>query len=280
MIPLEKKTCIQIEITSHCNLTCKDCSRFCGHQPNVYFLPLTHIKAALKSLEGFKGTIGCIGGEPTLHPKFEEICKLYQEYVPFEQRGLWTNGARWKENEKLIRETFPIKNIVYNAHDFEYKGYHQPLLIAMDEIIKDLELRDELIDKCWVQKRWSACMNPNGAFFCEVAGAMDMLMDLDGGWEVKKDWWKRKDVSDQIEIYCSKCSMCIPFDKSVYDNPKQLATVGNIELLYNNGVRDINRFDIYYKEYTRKDYEKNVNGWKPGIFRNFNQHEPNERIYK
>ncbi|GAG53929.1 unnamed protein product, partial [marine sediment metagenome] len=85
---------------------------------------------------------------------------------------------------------------VYNAHNFKYEGYHQPMLIGSSEIIKDEKLRMELIDKCWVYERWSASISPRGAFFCEVACALDHLFDLGGGWRIKKGWWKRSDIDD------------------------------------------------------------------------------------
>ncbi len=282
MRALQDAKCIQIEITNHCNMKCPNCTRFIGHQSKNYFMNIGDIDIALNSLEGFKGIVGCMGGEPTLHPDFENVCLLFQAYIPKERRGLWTNGARWKEHEVIIRETFPIENILYNAHDYEYLGQHQPLLIASKDIIKDEELRQELVDKCWVQIRWSPSINPNGAFFCEVAAAMDMLFNLGGGWEVKEGWWNKepKDFQDQVDIYCKLCSACIPFDKEIYESKKQFITPNNIVRLFNGGGISIIDFDTYYKPYTREDYNKNLPNWKPGWFREFYQCEPNKRLTK
>lgn len=277
MRALQDAKCIQIEITNVCNMKCPNCTRFVGHHENLYFLSLKEIEKSLQSLEGFEGKIGCMGGEPTKHPYFREICKLYQQYLPKERRALWTNGLYWKEYEKTIRETFLIENIVYNAHDYEYKGQHQPLLIASKDIIKDEKLRKELIDKCWIQERWSPSINPNGAFFCEVAAAMDMLFNMGGGWEISKGWWKKepKDFQDQVEKYCGLCSATIPFDKDIYLSNKEYLSLSTWSKLVNTST-----FVLYSKEYTREDYEKNVKNWKPGIFRDFEQSEPNKRIYK
>jgi hypothetical protein len=47
-------------------------------------------------------------------------------------------------------------------------------------------------DNCWWQRLLgSPSITPKGAFFCEVAAAMDMLFDGPGGWKIEKDWWKR-----------------------------------------------------------------------------------------
>lgn len=275
MIPLYEKKCIQIEITNYCNMGCVNCSRFVGHIKNPYYMSLNSVEQALKSLIGFEGIIGCMGGEPTLHPQFPEVCELFSEYIPKEKRGLWTNGFNWNKYENIIRQTFPINNIVYNAHDYEYKGQHQPLLIASKDIIKDKDLRKELIDKCWVQERWSSSINPNGAFFCEIAGAMDLLFNLKGGWKIENNWWKKevKDFQDQIEIYCNRCSISIPFSLDIYKSKKEYTSISNLELLNND-------FVLYDKKYTREDYNENVKYWEPGYFRDFYQHEPGVRIYK
>ena len=72
------------------------------------------VEKAFKSLYDFPNRVGIMGGEPTLHPEFEEICKLMQKHVPFEKRGLWTDGAKWEEHKDIIYETFPAKQIIYN----------------------------------------------------------------------------------------------------------------------------------------------------------------------
>ena len=254
-------SCIQIEVTNHCNMVCKDCTRMIGLIKEPYFMTLERVEQALQSLEGFKGIIGIMGGEPTMHPQFAEICKLFEKYVFLEQRGLWTNGFMWNENEfkydKIIRDTFLLRNIVYNAHDYEYINQHQPILIPSWKIIQDRKLWKEIIDNCWIQNSWSACINPKGGYFCEVAGALDMLYDLNINWKIEPGWWKKevKDFTEQIETYCKRCSGAIPFGNS---NPKQ----------YNR-----------LNPYIRIDYEKNKIGWKPYRYRNFHQHEPGKREY-
>lgn len=112
----------------------------------------------------FSNRVGIMGGEPTLHPKFEEICSLVRKYIPKERRAFWTNGARWEKYESIILETFDPKGIVYNDHSDE-EGHHQPLLCASKELVPDQALMWELIDDCWIQARWSASITPKGGFF-------------------------------------------------------------------------------------------------------------------
>ena len=51
------------------------------------FMDLDYIEKAIDSLEGFEGNIGMMGGDPTLHPKFPEICKIYQKKFLTKEKG-------------------------------------------------------------------------------------------------------------------------------------------------------------------------------------------------
>ncbi|MFI3175808.1 MAG: radical SAM protein, partial [Bacillota bacterium] len=74
---------IQIDITNACIHECSNCTRFCGHHKKPYFMDLDMVKKAIDSLDDFDGIIGIMGGEPTLHPQFEEITLyLAAKYTP------------------------------------------------------------------------------------------------------------------------------------------------------------------------------------------------------
>lgn len=213
MRPIYEMSVIQIEVTNACHLRCANCTRFIGHHRKPYFMDLGTIEKALDSLEGFPGHVGLMGGEPTLHPDFKDICKLYQEKIPEKgRREFWTAGYKWDEYKNLINETFDEEYIAFNDHSKPDEGQHQPLLIAIDDVVEDKELMWKLIDNCWVQLRWSASITPKGAFFCEVAAAQDRLFNGPGGYPVEKGWWQRepKDFQDQVRRYCPQCSAALP----------------------------------------------------------------------
>ena len=52
--------------------------------------------------------------------------------------------------------------------------------------------------------------SPKGAFFCEIAGSLDMLFDGPGGWPIEPGWWKRTpaDFGDQLK-WCEMCSVAL-----------------------------------------------------------------------
>ena len=65
---------VQIETTSACLLSCSNCTRFCGHKA-PFFMEPEPFKAAIDSMVDFPAVIGLMGGEPLLHPRFEEYCE-------------------------------------------------------------------------------------------------------------------------------------------------------------------------------------------------------------
>ncbi len=282
MKPIYKAAVAQIEVTNACNNQCANCTRFIGHHRKPFFMDLDTIKKAIESLEGFPGGIGLMGGEPTLHPQFAEICKLYQKMIPDRRkRELWTSGFKWKDYEKIINETFDKDLINYNDHAEEEKGWHQPLLIAADEIIEDKKLMWKLINECWIQRRWSPSITPKGCFFCEVAAAFDALFEGPGGWPIEKGWWNKKpeQFQDQVKRYCVLCSAAIPLEIPSSHSNYDIVSKGNAERLKKLGSSRFlkGRTKIYDKKYAYEDYKKYVKNWTPGYYRDFVQHEPEKK---
>lgn len=236
-------TKIQIDITNACGNICSNCTRFCGHHEKTFFMDYDFFTKAVDSLDGYEGIVGMIGGEPTLHPEFEKFADYMREkrvdekitlartpiddmqhYIqtemwhPEAKAGLWsslTNG--YYKYFETINDTF--KTQLLNDHN--NTCMHQALLMPRKELGIGDEEWIEKRDACWIQNTWSATITPKGAFFCEVAGALDMLFDGPGGWPIEKGWWKRepKDFADQLH-WCEICSGCL-------DVPQRISNDGH-----------------------------------------------------
>ena len=244
--PADMQT-IQIDITNACNKRCSNCTRFCGNHKSTFFMDFDTFKRAVDSLDGYDGVTGVMGGEPTLHPEFERFvryirekfgerkeknrlvypqrefikevrrrefeshvlrtsdhgCRNFKMYGP----GLWSNmGATYRKYYELIQDSFNVQFL----NDHINSSYHQPGLFAR----KDLGIPDDewvrLRDRCWIQNEWSATITPKGAFFCEIAGALDMLFDGPGGWKIEPGWWKRtpEEFGDQLH-WCELCGFAL-----------------------------------------------------------------------
>jgi len=175
-----------------------------------------YFERAVDSMVGYPKMTGLMGGEPLLHPDFEGFCEYALSKIPKEQLGLWTSFPKGYEHYRdIICETFG--NIFLNDHT---KGdiYHCPILVGIEEVYADPGEMYYVIDHCWLQNAWSASINPKGAFFCEIAAAMELLFDeFESGWLVEPGWWWRtpKDFKEQIEKYCPKCGASIPLKRRV-----------------------------------------------------------------
>lgn len=203
---------IQIHLTRSCDKSCFGCTQGSNLAGKTSFMSLDHFEEALTSLQGYWGVVGLFGGNPALHPEFEAICLLLRKYIPFEQRGIWSNNPLGKG--KMMRETFNPRYSNLNVH-LDQKAYdefrrdwpesivvglhqdsrHSPPWVAMKDVDKlpvfdanhnligtmenTEENRYNLITDCDINQRWSAMIGvfrgKLRAWFCEVAGAQSIL---------------------------------------------------------------------------------------------------------
>lgn len=227
---------IQIELTNACPMRCANCTRFCGHHVKPFFMDFDTFKRAVDSLRGFRGIVGIMGGEPTIHPEFRRFMEYYRNNIGYDEpsttlhrpsadfmrhilandlhvdysnhRGLWTSVTpRYYEHFELIQDVFGYQLL----NDHSRSSMHQTHMVTRKELgIPDDEWI-KLRDRCWVQNLWSASVTPKGAFFCEIAAAKDATLGGPGGWPIEPGWWQRKpeDFGDQLE-WCEMCSACLP----------------------------------------------------------------------
>lgn len=234
---------ILIDITNACNKSCSNCTRFCGHftKDKLYYMGLDYFEKAAKTLVDYSESgddkiVGVMGGEPTLHPQFAEICEIFKSTIPNKKkRGLWSNTTtpQFTKHKDIIAETFGVFNL--NDH-ITHPIKHTPILTAIEDF-KDISDGDKLkfIDNCWVQNCWSATINMKGAFFCEVCACMSNLFDGVDGWDIEKnpDWWKKElpEYKKQIEWSCKKCGCCLPLTPRRSNEEFDDVSISNIDRL-------------------------------------------------
>jgi len=202
MRPILDMDNIQIEVTSRCMNQCSNCTRLCGHHEKPYDMDFEFFKKAVDSMEGYPKITGIMGGEPLLHPEFEKFCKYASSKLPKEKLGLCTCLPKGKEHyREVICDTFG--HIFINDHT-RNDILHSPVLVPSKEVNLPGWQKDYLISKCWVQETWSASINPRGAWFCEVAAALAMLLEVENlGWDVEQGWWARSP-----QHFISQMAMC------------------------------------------------------------------------
>lgn len=261
---------IQIEVTNACIHHCSNCTRLCGHHQKPFFMEYETFCKAVDSVLDHPGLIGVMGGEPTLHPRFADMCQYLYEKLPKEHLAApdaftlptdsfievrrrqeldgyiiypYEDGPRpvimgaglWTTITPAYRKNFEIIQDVFrfqNLNDHTNASYHQPVLISRKDMGIDDETWLKLREKCWVNHQWSSSVTPKGCFFCEVAAALDMLYDGPGGLPIEPGWWKRdiEDFKDQFR-WCELCG--IPLKTFGRDAREGIVDVSakNVELL-------------------------------------------------
>jgi hypothetical protein len=257
---------IQLEISSYCTLSCSNCSRFCGLLKKPFHMSLELAKRAIDSTVGYNSFTGFIGGEPLLNPHFEEICRYARSKRDSKKLGLWTTLPKGFEHyAQTICDTF--YHCYINDHS---RGdiFHWPSLVGIQEVVPDKTKMWHAIEKCWVQASWCASINPKGAWFCEVAGAMAMLYDEGEGWPVEHEWWMRtpKDYIEQMEKWCPRCGMAAPLElRSSVENIDDISPL-NYEALKDK-VKNTKRFKIHDLSMV-KEHKHKMAAYKDFDYRN------------
>jgi hypothetical protein len=268
---------LQIAITRACDMACTHCTQ--GSQlrgPFTYMLP-EQFEEACKSLcasDGippYWGVVGVFGGNPCIHPEFEEICRIMRHYIPFDQRGLWSNNllGHGKTCRKTFNPDVSNLNVHMNSEAYEEmlrdwplcepKGLyedsrHSPTMVAMQDLgdMTDEE-RWELIADCDVNQRWSACVGvirgELRGFFCEIAFAQASLHERDPGYPnlgstIQPGWWNRpmEAFKNQVRFHCFGCGHPLrgPGDSATKGQTEQVsATHAGIYKLKRPGGKQI-----------------------------------------
>lgn len=250
---------IQIMVTRACDQSCFHCSQGSNLAGKPVMMTPEQFNQACASLAGYWGVVGMFGGNPTMHPQFGELCRIMRDWIPFLQRGLWSNNLRGKGAD--ARATFNPRFSNLNVHlDSEaaaefrrdwpesapfVKGtnldsLHGSPWVAMKDVIEDEEERWRLIGDCDINKYWSALIGvvrgELRAFFCEVAYAQAALHEDNPDWDhtgrpmpdtglgVVPRWWRAPMAAyeQQVRTHCHACG--IPMRR-----PGQLAIMGSHE---------------------------------------------------
>lgn len=283
MIHPRQQWCIQVEVTNACPRSCSNCTRCLPHAREPFFMDVDTFAACCDAVADFprlgepgpnmnnggNKVIGMMGGEPTMHPDFERLCRIMREKIPHKiNRGLWTG---WREGHArhlaTIHETFgPASN--YNFH--EPPSVHQPILVGIQELFPDRpELMWQLIDGCWMQRIWSSSITRKGFFFCEVAAALDEIFDGPGGVPIGPDCW-RHDIDyyrDQVERWCPMCGCAAPLPGRMDNEGVDDISPGNLLRLRQLRSPRVAAGDYREFDVARYDPDKYATGWMPNIYR-------------
>lgn len=226
---------LQVKWLNACDLSCANCSVGVGlakKLKKVFIMPPKEFRRALQSLKGFPGVIGAFGGNPTLHPSFEEMCAIFREEIPnIEQRGLWSN--RLHGHGSTCRKTFYGPHSNLNVHQSQEAwdeikrdwpeaipleaglsapSHHGPIFGSQLDLGITPKAMWESVGSCYVNQTWSAEItmveDELKCFFCEIAATQaELLGNPKLGMEVSPGWWAQgmDAFASQVRFHCRRC---------------------------------------------------------------------------
>lgn len=231
---------IQIWVTRMCDQACTHCTQACNYSVKGLgqrFITPKQFEAAVVSLKDYWGVVGMFGGNPAIHPLFNELCHIIERHIPKNRRGIWCNNPLTVEKAILMRRVFNPSHSNINVHmnqrawslfkqgwpecqivGLDRDSLHSPVFTSIKDLVPLEEDRWNYISNCDINKHWSPMIGvfrgELRAWFCEIAGSISMLRqdDLDFpdiGLEVSHGWWKKpiQNWTDQIDVCCHRCGV-------------------------------------------------------------------------
>lgn len=241
---------INLLVTNVCNLSCGGCTQSCGqiHKDKLFFIDLDEMKWVIDWVlsHTMHRFLGIFGGEPTLHPKYEEMLDLLRSYRGTMMFMVYSNGRRPPYNVE--------ENIFYciDQKDANTDRFYVPTLVAPIDIYGNQDKKSywELTKQnCHIWNHCACIIMHKRAYACEIFAAFDTMSDENHGWELK--WGENAfdksedEIKEQAAHYCYRCGWCLPQDiKNKFhqkiDHPP-LVTISNIDLNFKHGYNLANK---------------------------------------
>lgn len=197
---------IEIDITYLCNLRCQNCNRSISLAPEKLHISLDTIKQFVAgSIERKKQwkVIRVLGGEPTLHPEFEQVIAELLKYRVWEPSCsiiVVSNGNSRAVNaalEKLPAE-IEVENSAKTANIQPSFGPFNDAPID-DPAFKHAEYRNG----CDIMETCGMGLTPLGYYPCAIAGGIDRIAGKNLGYSTLPS-----DHDDMTELCEEMCRLC------------------------------------------------------------------------
>ncbi|MCB9636517.1 MAG: radical SAM protein [Sandaracinus sp.] len=202
---------IELDITYDCNLKCQACNRSCTQAPTREQMSLAHIRQFVDEsiATGRRWEfINVLGGEPTLHPNFQEIVEtLLRDYVdafsPETVVQVTSNGFGQTVQQRLgALPQHP--RLVVNRESFKDTTRIPYFTPFNDAPIDDPSFAEAEYQKgCWVTSYCGIGLNHLGYFPCAVAGGIERVAAL--GRAVTSLAEVDEQIADALDTYCRLC---------------------------------------------------------------------------
>lgn len=212
---------VHIFVTNVCNLSCGGCHQMCGNIPKekLFFASVEDIEWMICHLlenSLIKRRICIFGGEPTLHPKFNQILEVMRS-KPCEF-SVFTNGRMGRHASRseqwFLEDDGNITYYVDKKND-DRKQFVQTWNSPKDHYkINDNGWYFELAKKnCFIWRHCRSIVFNRLAYACVNFPTMDILTGENHGWKMVEgeDVFARtpEEIDEQAKHYCYRCGHCM-----------------------------------------------------------------------
>ena len=210
------KNSIAIDVTSRCNLKCLNCQASCRQAPSDESISVEQINKFINKaikLNYRWAHLDLYGGEPTLHPRFEEIIKSIKRYKDFNPGctiNIISNGTGPYVKNALSKLPNWVKRPLWNQDKgfrFEKKKYRQAFdsyNIAPIDLFK-YKLFTDFSKGCWrIKICHGLALSRYGFYPCTPGASIDRVFGFDIGIKRLEDV-NEKALRDQMKILCKYC---------------------------------------------------------------------------
>ncbi len=202
---------IEVDITYDCNLKCLNCNRSCTQAPTVDHMTIGQVRQFIEESIAIGKRwefINVLGGEPTLHPQFQDIVRvLLQEYVdlvsPETVVQVTSNGyGRFVQQQLAALPQHP--RLVVNRESFKESDELPYFTPFNDAPVDDPAFAGADYSKgCWVTAYCGIGLNHLGYFVCAVAGGIERVAHLGRGIQSLAE--VDSSIQDMLATYCQFC---------------------------------------------------------------------------
>lgn len=215
---------LELAITDFCNLNCSLCSQGTPWQKNKKTMSLEQIERISKFIEPFEfQAIKLSGGEPTLHPRFGEICENFKRWFPARRYKLATNGFQLEKFIKHLEIFDDIELSLYPGRNDEVFNrlvkLNLPNLTALGK--EDYQELDDIFQESNLNKTNIYKRCPYSEIFkvvqdriypCCVIFGLSVIKDinLDAISVLLDENWRQNLAKINIEPYCKYCYVDVP----------------------------------------------------------------------
>lgn len=213
------RTLLELDITYACNLHCFNCNRSVRQAPEALHLPAQQLRKWVEEWirrDKRWHRIRVLGGEPTLHPQFEELISLlmrYREWSPRTRIEVVTNG-HGPEVEARLRE-LPADIWIENSRKttIVQTAFAPFNLAPMDD---PKFHHADYSNGCAIARDCGMGLTPLGYYPCALAGGIDRVAGEKLGLSSLPG-----DDDDLLPIAARFCQLCGRF-RDGHHVPEQL----------------------------------------------------------